>query len=94
MGRRARGECLSFALRRIAYSQIQALSRAFQIPIHVVQRGPPTIVSHGGADDAFGGGLTPEQSAAQGDRVVRISYHKRMYGLGEVSEKAMQGGSG
>lgn len=65
--------------------QIQALSRAFSVPIHVIQSGPPTIVSHGGADDAFGGGLTPEQSAALGDRIVRISYHKRMYGLGEVN---------
>lgn len=65
--------------------QIQALSRAFQVPIHVFQRGPPTVVSHGGMDDTFGGSLTPEQSEAQGDRVVRITYHKRMYGLGEVS---------
>lgn len=55
------------------------------MPIHVIQRGPPTIVSHGGDGDNFGGGMTPEQSAAQGDKVVRISYHKRMYGLGEVS---------
>jgi OTU domain-containing protein 6 len=68
-----------------ANAKIQALSRAYNVPIHVIQSGPPTIVSHGGSDDAFGGGLTPEQSAAQGDRVVRISYHKRMYGLGEVS---------
>lgn len=29
--------------------------------------------------------MTPEQSKAAGDRVVRISYHRRMYGLGEVS---------
>jgi len=66
-------------------SQIQALSRAFKIPIHVIQRGPPTIVSHGGTDDDFGGAMTPEKSAAQGEKVVRISYHRRMYGLGEVS---------
>ena len=65
--------------------QIQALSRRFQIPIHVVQRGPPTVVSHGGSGDDIGGALTPEQSAKQGNQVVRISYHKRMYGLGEVS---------
>ncbi|WWD22282.1 hypothetical protein CI109_106773 [Kwoniella shandongensis] len=63
--------------------EIQALSRAFNIPIHVFQRGPPTVVSHGGGDDAFGGAMSPEQSAAAGDKVVRISYHKRMYGLGE-----------
>lgn len=63
--------------------EIQALSRAFNVPIHVIQAGPPTIVSHGGEDDTFGGALTPEQSKAAGDRVVRISYHRRMYGLGE-----------
>jgi OTU domain-containing protein 6 len=72
--------------------QIQALSRAFKVPIHVIQRGPPTIVSHGGDGDNFGGGMTPEQSAAQGDKVVRISYHKRMYGLGEVSVLEAVGG--
>ena len=66
--------------------QIQALSRAFSIPIHVVQHGPPVVVSHGSAGDSFGGTLTPAQSAAQGDDVIRISYHKRMYGLGEVRE--------
>jgi len=50
----------------------------------VIQRGPPTIVSHGGSGDDFGGAMTPEKSAAQGEKVVRISYHRRMYGLGEV----------
>ncbi|WVQ81013.1 hypothetical protein IAT38_003120 [Cryptococcus sp. DSM 104549] len=63
--------------------EIQALSRAFSIPIHVIQRGPPTIVSHGHSNESFGGVLTPEESKEAGDRVVRISYHKRMYGLGE-----------
>lgn len=66
-------------------NQIQALSRAFNVPIHVVQRGPPVIVSHGGSDDGFGGGLSPKESLTAGDKVVRISYHRRMYGLGEVS---------
>jgi OTU domain-containing protein 6 len=66
-------------------NQIQALSRAYEIPIHVIQHGPPVVVSHGGVEDDFGGGMTPKQSAAKGDRIVRISYHKRMYGLGEVS---------
>lgn len=28
--------------------------------------------------------MTPEASAKMGDEVVRISYHRRMYGLGEV----------
>ncbi|WVO17641.1 hypothetical protein L204_105338 [Cryptococcus depauperatus] len=63
--------------------EIQALSRAFNIPIHVIQRGPPIVVSHGGRGDSFGGTLTAEQSKEAGDRVVRISYHRRMYGLGE-----------
>ncbi|WVW81574.1 hypothetical protein I302_103569 [Kwoniella bestiolae CBS 10118] len=63
--------------------EIQALSRHFNTPIHVFQRGPPTVVSHGGSADAFGGAMSPEQSMAAGDKVVRISYHKRMYGLGE-----------
>lgn len=65
--------------------QIQALSRAFKVPIHVVQRGPPTIVSHGGSSDGFGGGLSAKDSLSAGEKVVRISYHRRMYGLGEVS---------
>ncbi|RSH84544.1 uncharacterized protein EHS24_006066 [Apiotrichum porosum] len=63
--------------------EIQALCRAFDVPIHVIQRGPPTVVSHGGANDAFGGATTPEKSLDCGERVVRISYHRRMYGLGE-----------
>lgn len=28
--------------------------------------------------------MTPEQSASLGDKVIRITYHRRMYGLGEV----------
>lgn len=44
------------------------------------------MVSHGGANDAFGGATTPEKSLDCGERVVRISYHRRMYGLGEVSQ--------
>jgi hypothetical protein len=89
MGGRARGEAIDIS--SSVYSettdvcQIQALSRTFRIPIHVIQRGPPTIVSHGGANDTAGGSLTPQQSVAEGERVVRISYHRRMYGLGEVS---------
>lgn len=70
---------------KMTNTQIQALSRAYNVPIHVIQSGPPTVVSHGSIDDTFGGGLTPEASAKEGDRVVRISYHRRMYGLGEVS---------
>ncbi|CAK9786242.1 cysteine proteinase [Cutaneotrichosporon oleaginosum] len=63
--------------------EIQALSRAFNVPIHVIQRGPPTVVSHGGSEDAFGGAMDAKASAAAGERIVRITYHRRMYGLGE-----------
>lgn len=49
------------------------------------QRGPPAVVSHGGADDTFGGATDAKSSAAMGDNIVRITYHRRMYGLGEVS---------
>jgi OTU domain-containing protein 6 len=40
-------------------------------------------VSHGGQDDTFGGATDAKASAAAGDRIVRITYHRRMYGLGE-----------
>lgn len=42
-------------------------------------------MSHGGEGDSFGGATTPEDSVKAGEKVVRISYHRRMYGLGEVS---------
>lgn len=57
--------------------EILALSRAYSIPIHVIQGGTPSIVVH-----------NPSGASLEGDvrdkRVVRISYHRRMYGLGEV----------
>jgi hypothetical protein len=31
--------------------------------------------------------MTPKDSLAAGPRVVRIAYHRRMYGLGEVSPR-------
>ncbi|KAL0946947.1 hypothetical protein HGRIS_013106 [Hohenbuehelia grisea] len=52
--------------------EILALSRAYQIPIHVIQGTAPPIVEHQPHPEAKGDG-----------RVVRISYHRRMYGLGE-----------
>lgn len=56
--------------------EILALSRAFNVPIHVVQGGKPPVVVH----DPRG-----EQESKPGDKgVVYISYHRRMYGLGEV----------
>lgn len=54
--------------------EIMALAQAFKIPIHVVQTGSPPVVVHNpiGVDS----NLLPK---------VMISYHRRMYGLGEVS---------
>ena len=55
--------------------EIQALSKAYKVPIFVVQAAKPHIVPH--APD-------PNSTTEFGDRnVIRISYHRRMYGLGE-----------
>ncbi|RPD66063.1 cysteine proteinase [Lentinus tigrinus ALCF2SS1-7] len=55
--------------------EILALSRAFNVPIHVVQGGTPPVVVHDPRGD---------QESKPGDkRVVYISYHRRLYGLGE-----------
>lgn len=56
--------------------EIQALCRAFNTPIYVVQGGAPPVVVHqppGNPDNAMRG------------NGVWLSYHRRMYGLGEVS---------
>ena len=58
--------------------EILALSSAFGVPIHVVQGGTPPIVIH----QPIG---SSRKSDAADKNVVRISYHRRMYGLGEVS---------
>ena len=56
--------------------EILALSRAFNVPIHVIQGGTPPVVVHDPRGD---------QGSKPGDKgVVYISYHRRMYGLGEV----------
>lgn len=55
--------------------EIVALSKAYNVPIHVIQGATPHIVVHSPSD-------APQ---ADESRVVRISYHRRMYGLGEVS---------
>jgi len=52
--------------------EITALARAFQIPIEVVQWGNPPIVTH-----------FPDPNAPLRGRPITISYHRRMYGLGE-----------
>jgi OTU domain-containing protein 6 len=60
--------------------EILALSRAYSVAIHVVQGGPPPIVKHelDGTD------------ANTSDRSIAfISYHRRMYGLGEVSDRSV-----
>ncbi|GLB34996.1 putative OTU-like cysteine protease [Lyophyllum shimeji] len=54
--------------------EILALSRAYKVPIHVIQAGRPSVVVHDPGDPA---------AAKDEKRVVRISYHRRMYGLGE-----------
>jgi OTU domain-containing protein 6 len=52
--------------------EILALSRVYNIPIHVVQGGVPRIVEH-----------NPGPSPRLFSKVARISFHRRMYGLGE-----------
>ncbi|KAF8628379.1 hypothetical protein AX15_003905 [Amanita polypyramis BW_CC] len=54
--------------------EILALSRAYNIPIHVVQGKSPSTVIH-----------TPEGAniSASDKSIVFISYHRKMYGLGE-----------
>ncbi|KAF5391286.1 hypothetical protein D9757_001928 [Collybiopsis confluens] len=56
--------------------EILALSRAYSVPIHVIQSGKPPIVIHNPTG-------TPNDGDIRDKRVVRISYHRRMYGLGE-----------
>lgn len=60
--------------------EIMALSRAYQVPIHVVQWGAPPIVCH----SPTGTEVDPSLSS------VKVSYHRRMYGLGEVSHYVCQ----
>jgi OTU domain-containing protein 6 len=55
--------------------EILALSRAFAVPIHVIQSGSPPIVEHNPS--------LPGRGHAN-KKAARISYHRRMYGLGEV----------
>lgn len=54
--------------------EILALSRAYNVPIHVIQSEEPRIIVHNPS-----GNETLQTSPA-----VCISYHRRMYGLGEV----------
>lgn len=53
--------------------EVLALSRAYNVPIHVVQGGAPSVVVHG-----------EDITVADKNHIVYISYHRRLYGLGEV----------
>ncbi|KXN82075.1 OTU domain-containing protein 6B [Leucoagaricus sp. SymC.cos] len=57
--------------------EIQALSRAFDVPIYVVQGGVPSVVTHDPSGDSDASGAVKQGG-------VWLSYHRRMYGLGEV----------
>ncbi|EJF65790.1 hypothetical protein BD309DRAFT_848359, partial [Dichomitus squalens] len=52
--------------------EILALSRAYRVPIHVVQGGTPPVVVHG-----------EDFTTSDSKHVVYISYHRHMFGLGE-----------
>ncbi|KAG9318443.1 hypothetical protein JVU11DRAFT_534 [Chiua virens] len=56
--------------------EILALSRAYHVPIQVIQAGTPSVVTH-----------TPDgnlpDNLPRNAKIVRISFHRRMYGLGE-----------
>lgn len=55
--------------------EIMALCHAYNVPIHVAQWGQPPIVCH----SPDGRQVDPKFPS------VKVSYHRRMYGLGEVS---------
>lgn len=57
--------------------EILALSRAYNVPIHVIQGGTPPVVVHNPTG-------APHDDNLREKRALRISYHRKMYGLGEV----------
>jgi OTU domain-containing protein 6 len=57
--------------------EILALSRAYNVPIHVIQGGTPPVVVHNPTG-------APQEGNLREKKALRISYHRRMYGLGEV----------
>ena len=61
--------------------EILALSRVYNVPIHVVQGGTSPVVVH---EPSSGSGPTSGTKA-----VVYISYHRRLYGLGEVGSESI-----
>ncbi|KAJ3525510.1 hypothetical protein NM688_g8393 [Phlebia brevispora] len=60
--------------------EILALSKAYNVPIHVIQGATPHIVVHDPSDSTQS---HTQKNDKKSDQVVRISYHRRMYGLGE-----------
>jgi OTU domain-containing protein 6 len=62
--------------------EILALCRAYSVPIYVIQGGSPPVVTH-----------CPHSAPGEDDirkkPGVRISYHRRMYGLGEVGSTSV-----
>lgn len=54
--------------------EIMAMACAFDVPIHAFQWGTPSVVVH-----------SPKRATSTASSVVRVSYHRRMYGLGEAS---------
>lgn len=64
------------------FTQIEALCKNYKIPIHIIQRGPPYIIAHSPGEEGGNGAITSKESLHT-PKAVRISYHRRMYGLGE-----------
>jgi len=56
--------------------EIRAICRAYNVPVHVIQAGRPPVVVHDPSDPS--GSVKDKEK-----RAIRISYHRRMYGLGE-----------
>ncbi|KAI0670452.1 hypothetical protein C8Q78DRAFT_975623, partial [Trametes maxima] len=63
--------------------EIVALSRAYGVPIHVVQGGKPPVVVHDPDPAAGGQAAGGAAGSSGGKRIAYISYHRRLYGLGE-----------
>jgi hypothetical protein len=57
--------------------EIQALSRAFNVPIYVVQGEKPSVVTIDPSGESHA-----DSAVTQGG--VWLSYHRKLYGLGEV----------
>lgn len=59
------------------FAQLLAISRAINRPIHVVQRSNPNVILIGGREGEF-------EHNPEGVDGIWLSFHTRMYGLGEV----------